>query len=200
MAEPIHVDMLPRRATETLGRLGLTIMPGKNDPTSPEVEEDLNRDLDEDLDRIRKFYEIRTLVSLVEDSEYAAMGLRSVEVMQKMRQHKIDFLRYPMRPNVVPSDLERFDSIVHTILSVLHRYNVAVHCRSGKNRAGMVAAGVLIAIGFSVSASVSYIRTVRLRALPSGAEVEFLKQYEEFLRGVVPLGDYEEPWYEREEE
>lgn len=66
-SHPIYIDFVPFIWTEKKNRLGITLAPGKFQPTG--LTGYWKRDLQKDLHRIKHEYKIETLVSLLEKDE-----------------------------------------------------------------------------------------------------------------------------------
>ncbi len=81
------------------------------------------------------------------------------------RAHGIRFVSLPIEDRGVPNSLSEASSVVASVNEMLKRgVNVAVHCRQGIGRSGMIAAAVLTTIGISPDAALN--RVTQARGLP----------------------------------
>ena len=81
--------------------------------------------------------------------------------------HEVRLLSFPIPDRGVPASRIGFRDLVSAIvreLSIGRR--VAVHCRQGIGRAGLVAVGVLIAAGLDVETAIARVSTTRGRPVP----------------------------------
>ena len=62
-SHPIYLDFLDFKWSENNNKLGITLAPGKYQPYAKSG--NWQRDLDKDLDRLKKEYNTETLVSLL---------------------------------------------------------------------------------------------------------------------------------------
>jgi protein-tyrosine phosphatase len=86
------------------------------------------------------------VVSLLEDEEAAQLELaREAEVV---RRKGIDFIRFPITDCGVPGSTTATLALLKTIVNALNAgKHVAVHCRQGIGRSGLIAAGGLMSSG-----------------------------------------------------
>lgn len=139
------------------GRLGMTIAPGKRDPFE---RQDLHRDLDEDVTRLRAVYGADVLVSLVEEKELAILEID--RLFERLAAEGIARLHYPIRDLSVPDDDASFDALVDKVIGLVgDRKTVVVHCRGGIGRTGLLAACCLVARGMAPKAAIDCVREAR---------------------------------------
>src|SRR5215469_7898398 len=101
--------------------------------------------LDEEAAQLRNGG-IDTLVSLLEEDEAAQLGLANER--QAAERLGIGFVSFPIPDRGVPGSMESALSVIGQIDRQLEAgRNVAVHCRQGVGRSGLIAAGVLIMSG-----------------------------------------------------
>ena len=62
-SHPIYLDFLDFKWSENNNQLGITLAPGKHQPNA--LSGNWQRDLHKDLDRLKKEYNIETLVSML---------------------------------------------------------------------------------------------------------------------------------------
>ncbi len=152
-----------------LGILGLTLCPGKKDPGNG-----WDRDLDADLASVAR-WRAGTLLTLIEDHEFR---LLEVEAMgHTVRQLGMDWMHLPIRDVDVP-DI-RFETgwrnagpLLHARLEAGER--VAIHCRGGIGRTGLVAALILVERGWSGEDAIRHVRAARPGAIETRAQERYV--------------------------
>lgn len=108
---------------------------------------------------------VTMIVSLLTPDEAAELDLEDEATTSAA--HGISFRSLPVPDRDVPASRAEFRGLVEEIAHELQAgRRVAVHCRQGIGRAGLVAGGVLIASGIAPSAAVATLSTVRGRPVP----------------------------------
>jgi len=119
---------------------------------------------------------VDTVVSMLAPDEADVLGLAGeAEICSRAG---IEFLSSPIKDFGLP-DVVIFDSLVADIAAMLGdgRY-VAVHCRAGIGRSGMVTAATLIALGIDADTAVRQISGVRGVSIPDTVEQgRFIMEY-----------------------
>ena len=158
------------------GEIGITLCPGKYQPTS--WSGGWNRNLDQDIS-VLKSEGISTVVSLVEQVEMDF--LRVPNLGQAIIQQGIDWIHLPFRDTTAPDNAwtTRFNTVKGGLIdSIQSGERIMVHCKGGLGRAGTVTALLLIELGLVVDDAISLVRKIR------GADCINPKQ-EDFLRSLV---------------
>lgn len=89
---------------------------------------------------------IGLVVSLLTPAEEIELGLEAEEASS--RQAGLDFQRFPIPDLGVPSSRSRFTELVHRLEQSLSAgKNVAIHCRQGIGRSGLLASSLLVSAG-----------------------------------------------------
>lgn len=149
--------------TENGGRIGITLCPGKVDPSS--FNGAWHRDLSADITVIRE-WGAATILSLIEPHEF---GLLSVKGLPRaVRDAGLLWLHAPIPDVSVPG--LAFEAGWKTIAPRLTNdmregRSVVVHCRGGLGRAGMIAAKLLVMMGEDASNAIARVRGVRPGAI-----------------------------------
>ena len=165
-------------------KLGLCGCPGRriDEPTVV-----IQRELGEDLARLKNHYGVTTLVSLVGVHELRSVcGLPRYE--QDVRRAGLEFVAFPMVDMAPPENLEQTVEFVKGLEGLTQRGEVlAVHCKAGNGRAGTIAGCWLLERGDCETAA-DAIRMVRQRrsakAIQSYRQEKFIGAYEERLATV----------------
>jgi protein-tyrosine phosphatase len=108
---------------------------------------------------------VETVVSLLEPDEAAELDLgREAEAAQI---HNLRFRALPIPDRGLPPSPAAFGGLVAEVTGELAAgRRVAVHCRQGVGRAGLVAAGVLVAAGLDPAAAAARVGAARGRPVP----------------------------------
>lgn len=152
-----------------MGSLGLTLCPGKKDPTS-----NWNRDLVKDLQVIRH-WGATTVVTLIEDHEFQMLGVQTIA--QDVRALGMSWLHLPIVDVSIPD--HRFEDVwviegpkLHKRLDAGER--ILIHCRGGLGRTGLVAGRILVERGCNPKIAVQRVRAVRPHAIETSAQERYV--------------------------
>ena len=178
-SHPIRVAFVDEQPWE--GRLGLTFAPGKqNDSYSWYRWE---RDVDLDLDRMRREYGVEVVVTLLEEDEMEWMGIETLGY--EVRRRGMEWLWFPIEDLGVPPG-EQLLEFVGFSGKVIERLEagrvVAVHCRGGLGRAGMVGACLLVLRGMGAGEAIRCVRRAR------GESAVEMPEQEEYVEEVASVG------------
>ena len=174
---PLRVDWLDSDllADGRMGRLGITIMPGKRGPSLRYPGRVYRRDLDVDL-RVLREAGVRRLILLVEDAELERWGDPSIA--ERARGHGIEVTRAPIPDGRAPRDVSVMDAILAEVALGRATGDVAVACMGGVGRSGMVGASALVAVGLTPSEAIAAIRATRHpHAVETAEQQEFVAAY-----------------------
>jgi ADP-ribosyl-[dinitrogen reductase] hydrolase len=154
-----------------LGRIGLTLCPGKYDPCY------WNRDLGLDLDAVRD-WGATAVVTLLESSEL--IRLRVPRLEKEILIRKMLWFHLPIRADSIPD--ERFEKKWEIIGEQLRsmartRRDVLIHCRGGLGRTGMVAARLLIELGMGPIEAIEGVRKARPGAIETPQQENYVLRY-----------------------
>lgn len=117
------------------------------------------------------------VVSLLEDDEAVQLGLndeRSVSESMGLR-----FVSFPISDRGVPSSAEGAAKLLLNLTSALAAgQNVAVHCRQGVGRSGLIAAATLMSAGMGARQAVEAVTKARGICVPETAgQMQWLDRY-----------------------
>lgn len=161
-------------AGEAGGAIGLTICPGKHDPVT--MSGAWARDLDTDLAAIRAWRAV-ALVTLIEDHEFVL--LRVPELGPRAQALGLDWHHLPITDVSVPGKAfeSRWERSGPVLLSMLRRgERVAVHCRGGLGRSGLVAARMLVELGVDPAEAIRRVRAARPGAIETSEQERYVRQ------------------------
>lgn len=112
---------------------------------------------------------IDEVVSLLEEQEAITLGLD--EERHTAEASGMRFLSFPIADRGVPGSMEAAVSLLRDISEQLAEgKQVAIHCRQGIGRSGLVASGVLVANGLTPEAALDTVRSARGIVVPETRE------------------------------
>lgn len=158
--------------------LYITFCPGKKDKKAKTGIWD--RDIDLDLQELERL-DIKVLVLLIEYKEINALQVASLP--EKCITNDISLLLYPIVDNSIPEDLTTFEELIQTICNTLsHNYNIAIVCKGGLGRSGMVSACVLTKFGMSPSDAIKTVQQGRPHSIGRNHQQNFVKIYSQLRK------------------
>jgi protein-tyrosine phosphatase len=122
----------------------------------------------------------QVLVTLLDSIELARLRLQALPA--QLALHRVDWQHLPVDPQHVPNpSFEHSWRGAATGLAAVVRDGgrVAIHCRDGRARAGMVAALLLVELGCAPQDAINRVRAARPGALT-------LPQQEDYVRAQTP--------------
>jgi len=109
------------------------------------------------------------VVSLLETDEASQFELGHEGDVAELKG--IRFISFPIPDRGVPASTREALSLFSDIAAALREgKNVAVHCRQGIGRSGLVAAGVLLTSGMGVDKAIEVVSSARGEAVPETTE------------------------------
>jgi hypothetical protein len=120
---------------------------------------------------------IRTVVSLLESQEIAELSIE--DEPQICASCGIEFISFPIRDRGVPSSYGALNQLIAPLLpKVRGGSTVAVHCRAGIGRSGLVAGSILVRAGIPYSQVFPALSRARGLAVPdTEAQAEWVRAY-----------------------
>ena len=116
------------------------------------------------------------IVSLLEGDETAQFDLgREHEIAESKG---VQFISFPIPDRGVPPSTGAAMALLSGLFEALDQgKNVAVHCRQGIGRSGLVAAGLLVASGMRVDEAIDAVSAARGREIPeTPAQLQWIRQ------------------------
>ncbi len=173
---PPRIDWLPEGDIDDglPGRIGMTVLPGKNGASVRYPGRVYRADLEDDLAALRDAG-VGRLVLLVDDRELVRWG--DAAIVDRAARHGVRVDRFPMPDGHPPAGDAEMDAILDAITEGRNEANVAVACMGGVGRTGTVVACALIAAGWDADRAIARVREVRH---PQAVETS---EQERFVRG-----------------
>jgi len=124
---------------------------------------------------------VAMLVSLLQPGERDDLGLADTET--RCAEHGIEYLSHPVQDFGPPADGPAFAALALTLKqNVLAGSGIAVHCRAGIGRSGLLAASVLVALGASPAAAFAAVSAARGETVPEvPAQARWLESHRQLL-------------------
>ena len=159
LSTALRVD--PVSPGEGMGRIGITLCPGKTDPRG--MTRAWKRDLSDDLDAIRD-WGAAAVVTLITDEEMESLRVQGLG--QGVRGRQMEWWHLPIPDGHAPGeDFEaRWVEASAAIRSHLRSgRDVLVHCKGGLGRAGTIAARLMVELGTQPEDAIRLVRESRSR-------------------------------------
>jgi ADP-ribosyl-[dinitrogen reductase] hydrolase len=172
-----HPLIIPAVTVEGGGRVGITLCPGKRQPNAATGPWD--RDLDTDLDAVKAFG-ADVLITLMERDELADAALELNALERAVTARGIKWLHLPIVDFHAPSaEFETaWQQHAADLRDIVQRGGrVVAHCRGGRGRSGLVAARLLIELGWEPEAAMTGIRSANPKAIETPAQEADVRGY-----------------------
>ena len=154
------------------GCILFTMCPGKVQPSA--VTGPWDRDLIIDMNALAAAG-TSTLLTLMDDAELAACNLTGEEFGQACTDRNIHWLQSPIVDFQAPDEdwERRWVTVGADLRAQLHKdETIAIHCRGGRGRAGMIAARLLVELGTSPKSAITMVRAQRPEAIETSIQEE----------------------------
>ena len=112
---------------------------------------------------------IDTVVSLLTPPEEAELGLEREHGL--CHRNFLEFLSFPITDREVPTSFAEAVQLIQRLESTLRNgRNVAIHCRQGIGRSGIIAAGLLVDAGLAPDEALARVSRARGLTVPDTPE------------------------------
>lgn len=140
-----------------------------------------------DLARIRAAG-VDCVVSLLTEGEAERLDL--LDEAARCRRHGMDFVAYPIRDFAVPESLALAGALVGSIADqVSGGDTVAVHCRAGIGRSGMITSAVLVALGLAPEDAMAAVSAARGCHVPeTDAQRDWVRRFAAYAAEAPAAG------------
>lgn len=171
-----------------LGRIGVTLCPGKKDPRA--LYGPADRDLDLDLDEIQR-WGATAVISLITDEEIDYLKVQGLS--EAVRDRHMEWWHLPI-PDVSPPGPDFEDGWKSAGEAIRDRlrsgFDVLIHCKGGLGRAGTVAARLLVELGENPDDAIRKVRDARPGAIETTEQERHVERCN-LAAGVNPSRDRE---------
>jgi ADP-ribosylglycohydrolase/Flp pilus assembly protein TadD/protein-tyrosine phosphatase/DNA-binding Xre family transcriptional regulator len=182
---PLRVDFIGSEEYPVLQKLGMTFAPGKKQTGA--LSGNWDRDMTADLARLRDVYQVDTLVSLIEESEFGELNINNFEY--ECRNHDIELIRFPLRDVSVPPSRTSFARLIREIAKRLtENKTVVIHCKGGLGRAGLTAACAIVAASgnkINGSEAIKMVRAARRGTVETGEQENYVLQFGAYWQSYI---------------
>ncbi len=130
---------------------------------------------------------VNTVVSMLPEDEARSLGMADEAALCGARS--IAFVSHPIKDFGLP-DLQCFGGLIADLTARINAgASVAVHCRAGIGRSGMVAACILVALGNSTAEATAQVSKARGVSIPDTVEqARFVSSFAQSLNGGEMIG------------
>lgn len=176
LSHPLHIaEVSPAPG---MGKIGLTLCPGKKQVGA--LTGSWDRDLGLDLDMVHS-WNAAAVLTLVEQHELERLQVAALG--DEVESRHMTWHHLPIRDRDVPGE-EFEDAWEHVGEDFRARlragFNVLVHCMGGLGRAGTISARLLVELGWAPGDAIREVRKVRPGALETDEQ-------EDFVHGCIAL-------------
>jgi len=172
--DPIRISAVSRG--DGVGRIGITLCPGKKDLRARKGP--ANRDLGLDLDEIQR-WGATAVISLITDEEIDYLQVRGLR--EAVEERHMEWWHLPI-PDVNPPgfDFERGWRIAGEAIRDRLRmgFDVLVHCKGGLGRAGTVGSRLLVELGENPDSAIRKVRKARPGAVETSGQKRHIQRCE----------------------
>lgn len=125
---------------------------------------------------------VNVVVSLLEPSEVSELELHDEPVL--CEGSRIQFMSFPITDRGVPKSVRQTAQLVESVVSLLKSgASVVIHCRAGIGRSSLIAACVMLKLGFSRNEVFPILRRARGLPVPdSSTQEQFLSVFSREVR------------------
>ena len=171
ITHPLRIDSVS--PGDGLGRIGMTLCPGKYDETA--LTGFWHRDLARDLDAVRA-WGAAAVITLLEPEELVLLRVPSLG--REVEKRDMRWINLPIVDGSRPDQEfeQRWNSTGKEVRATLHKgSNVLVHCRGGLGRAGTIAARLLVEMGADPVSAMAKVRKARPGAIETSTQEQFVR-------------------------
>lgn len=172
ISSPLRIDEV--KIPNGTGIIGMTLCPGKKAPgyISGLWERDLCIDF-----KVIQDWGAQAIVNLMEDHEYALLGIPDYE--QQLKSFSMEFFHLPIIDGNPPD--ERFIGLWKSAGPKLRKIlsgggKILIHCRGGLGRTGTVAVQLLVESGMRTEDAIKAVRNARPGAIENPQQEQYVYQ------------------------
>lgn len=134
------------------------------------------RNMEKDLLRLRALFKTDVLVSLIEEPEFAELGIP--DLRERAEALGMRSRWFPIPDFHAPTSMAALSQLVSTILTDLQQGDrVVLHCKAGLGRSGLVAACCLVASGYDSHTALAQVRQARPGTIENETQEAFIAAF-----------------------
>ncbi|KAH3744591.1 protein phosphatase [Pelomyxa schiedti] len=164
------------------GKLGMSMSPGKTIGK-------FARDLEMDVKSIKSVHNCTKVVVLLQEAEFAEIGLPSISKYNEMlHDNGIELIHFPVHDKWIPDSMSAFHKLITHLCNLLNDgETILVHCSGGKGRTATVVIACLLyaRMSSSVGTAIAVTRKTRPGTIKNPLQQFFLHWwYHTYIKGV----------------
>lgn len=157
--------------------LGMSFLPGRN-------RGNLQRSLVDDLNRIKSFYQIDVIVTLVPYDQLYEMKAPNLQgyIIDEI---KLENIVFGWRDKWIPNfnSIDETISIVKNIIQKLsQKKRILIHCFGGKGRTGLIIVSILLMLGVPLPTAIDLIRVSRKGCIHNPLQLWYLNWISNYIQ------------------
>ena len=120
----------------------------------------------------------KAIVTLMYDAEMSKLGANSLPV--SCNELEIQWFQLPISDDDAPNDdfEEAFTNSLNEILNILHdQGTVAVHCKGGSGRTGLVVGLLMSQLGYEKANIINQVQKIRPKALKHPVQLSYFNNF-----------------------
>lgn len=114
-----------------------------------------------------------------EDMEFYYQG----SLLSMYESNGFGVIHFPVPDFGIPKSLESFAELQNQLVQLTETNRILIHCRGGIGRTGLVAAGLIVALGSPAMRAIEVVREKTPSSVETKEQEQFLKDYAQ-LRGI----------------
>ena len=135
--------------------------------------------LQDDIQYFKSIH-ISKIVSLLASDEAKELGL--TDEQHHCENMAIEFTNYPIEDRGLPQKSDFQQLVMKLEQEIQQGHNVAIHCRGGIGRAGLLSSCILIESGFTAEEAIDLVSNARKCTIPdTDKQTEFIMMYKSQL-------------------
>lgn len=161
------------------GQIGITCCPGR--PNGPAPGAHATRLLERDVSTIAR-WGARAVITLLDDLELARLKVKTLPAL--LAAHGVAWHQVPLHSTPAPDPAfeQAWRALAPGLTAILWSGGrIAIHCKDGKTRAGLVAARLLVESGCETQDAINRVRAARQGALDNPEQEAYIRA-QKFLR------------------
>jgi protein-tyrosine phosphatase len=98
-------------------------------------------------------------------------------LLSMYKSNGFEVVHYPIKDFSIPSSVESFVKLQTQLVHLTETNPILIHCRGGVGRTGLVAAGLIVALGNSALKAIEIVRAKTPGSIETEPQEQFLRDY-----------------------